>query len=304
MTWLYGKSITFSKPQRDVSTVYLHCSATDNPAHDSVEVINQWHQQRGFDEIGYHYFISKNGDIHTGRSLEKTPAAQKGNNTGSIAICLHGLKKDKFTEQQYEAITQLCTAINAAYRQKMRFRGHTEVAAKSCPVFDYRTVLGLDKNGYIDPRNTAAPRPDNNNATATRDNVLALFSSGEAVRNLQQWLNDVGINTFVDGDYGQGTRRSVSLYQQKSGLYVDGKVGMKTKASMALVKRGSSGEAAKVVQHLLNNSGFSLVKDGDFGDASVVALMKFQAFNDLTEDGIAGTGTRKVLMDEQRVEYH
>ena len=139
----------FQKPIRDVYATFIHCSASDNPAHDSVEVIKQWHLERGWSDIGYHYFIRKDGVVELGRSLEKIPAAQKGYNTGSIAICLHGLKLEKFTEAQYKALRELCGLINLAY-EGMTFHGHNEVNPnKTCPVIDVRATLYLDKYGHM-----------------------------------------------------------------------------------------------------------------------------------------------------------
>ena len=139
----------FLKPNRPVHVVFIHCSASDNPEHDDVSVMRKWHtEQRGWDDVGYHYFIKKDGTLQPGRDLEKTPAAQKGYNTGSIAICLHGLEKEKFTPQQFITLMELCWEIHESYR-KVQFRGHCEVSDKRCPVFDYKNLLALDDKGYM-----------------------------------------------------------------------------------------------------------------------------------------------------------
>jgi outer membrane protein OmpA-like peptidoglycan-associated protein len=140
---------SFTKPARAVHTVFLHCSASDNPAHDSAAVIDSWHKANGWSGIGYHYFIRKDGTIEKGRDLEKTPAAQSEHNPGTIAICAHGLEISKFTDVQLSAVKALCTEINNAYGRTLKFRGHREVASKSCPVFDYKTLLDLDATGQM-----------------------------------------------------------------------------------------------------------------------------------------------------------
>ena len=99
--------MAFEKPDRDVERVYLHCSASDRPAHDDVAVMREWHLARGWSDVGYHVFIKKDGEVQNGRSLEATPAAQGGHNTGTIAICLHGLAVENFTEAQYRKQRQL-----------------------------------------------------------------------------------------------------------------------------------------------------------------------------------------------------
>lgn len=140
----------FQKPQRNVDRVFIHCSASDNPAHDDVSVINQWHLDRGWSTIGYHYFIKKDGTLQEGRGLERTPAAQKGHNVRTIAICLHGLDIDKFTENQFDTLRELCNQIDKAYKGKVTFHGHREVNPnKTCPVFDVDEVLGLTESKHL-----------------------------------------------------------------------------------------------------------------------------------------------------------
>ena len=86
----------FVRPNRPVDRVFLHCSASDHAHHDDVSVMDKWHKARGWAGVGYHYFIKKDGTIQQGRDLEKTPAAQARHNRGTIAICCHGLKEDKY----------------------------------------------------------------------------------------------------------------------------------------------------------------------------------------------------------------
>jgi len=106
---------------------------------DSIAVITKWHIQRGFSGDWLYYFISKNGDVHDCRSLEEIPAAQKNHNRGSIAICLHGLKTEKFTKNNMSWLKLSARLLTRRMeRRRIRFRGHCEVSSKSCPVFDYK----------------------------------------------------------------------------------------------------------------------------------------------------------------------
>lgn len=139
----------FAKPKRRITKVFIHCSASDNIYHDNIETITRWHKERGFKEIGYHYYINKQGIIFEGRSLEKTPASQKNYNLDTIAICLGGLKKANFTEAQFTSLKSLCKAMSNVYNDNITFHGHKEVANKECPVFDYKAVLQLDEKGKL-----------------------------------------------------------------------------------------------------------------------------------------------------------
>lgn len=135
-----------TKVDRPINRVFIHCSASDNPAHDNLATIKKWHLERGFTDVGYHFFIRKSGRVEVGRPLTRIPSAQKDNNSGSIAICLHGLEKPKFTDEQFDTLNALCDEIQSVY-SGITFHGHCEVSEKACPVFDYRQALGLDKNG-------------------------------------------------------------------------------------------------------------------------------------------------------------
>lgn len=227
-------SYKFVKPARPVSRVFVHCSASDNPEHDSVAVINAWHKQKGWAGIGYHYFIRKDGTLELGRDIEKVPAAQGGNNAGTIAICLHGLDREKFTEAQFATLRALCAQINAAYVGQVTFHGHCEVAAKSCPVFICQDVLGIDRNGVM-PLNTpisAEPVPMDDidfgglEYLPVNRKMLKLGDKGEDVSALQRLLTGLGYHVgAIDGDFGKRTRAAVMAFQADNALDPDGKVG-------------------------------------------------------------------------------
>lgn len=138
----------FKKPTRHVNRVFIHCSAASRTNIDAKE-IDLWHRQRGWREIGYHYFIKTDGTLETGRSLESTPAAQSGHNAGTIAICLNGLHMSDFKPEQLFTLRDLCRQINRSYNGNITFHGHREVSNKTCPVFDYKDVLKLDSKGRL-----------------------------------------------------------------------------------------------------------------------------------------------------------
>lgn len=138
----------FKAPRRRVDRVFVHCSAASRTNINAAE-IDRWHKQRGWSGIGYHFFIKSDGTVEVGRGLERTPAAQGGNNRGTIAICLNGLYTSDFTQAQFKSLRSLCKQINTEYAGRVTFHGHCEVSNKTCPVFDYKSVLQLDKQGRL-----------------------------------------------------------------------------------------------------------------------------------------------------------
>lgn len=141
----------FEVPRRRIDKIFLHCSASDNRSLVGtalVEEVRRWHLARGFSDVGYHFLIDKSGVVLPGRDAERTPAAQKGHNRGSLAIMVHGL--EDFPAPMLEACRELCNEINESLAGRISFHGHHEVAPhKTCPVFDYRKLLRLDRFGRM-----------------------------------------------------------------------------------------------------------------------------------------------------------
>ena len=223
---------TFRRPSRDIDRVFLHCSASDVPDHDDVSVMRDWHVNgNGWSDVGYHYFIRKDGKVQEGRPLEKTPAAQRGNNAGTLAICCHGLKVQKFTQAQYQSLVELCGEIRRAYDGEITFHGHCEVSSKACPVYPYQEVLGLDEEGYMNKEPNTSPRGQTDEVAPDLP-TLRLMARGESVRTLQSALRSKGHRVAVDGIFGRGTLEAVKSFQRSSGLSADGNVGARTWAAL------------------------------------------------------------------------
>lgn len=64
---------------------------------------------------------------------------------------------------------------------------------------------------------------------------------------------------------------------------------------------GATGTAVREVQELLNDRGYRVAVDGDYGLGTAVAVLKFQAARGLTRDGIAGDRTLAALRPRK---YH
>jgi len=205
----------FKKPNRRVTRTFLHCSASDHAHHDNIATMRKWHLARGWSNVGYHFFIRKDGTLEEGRSLEKTPAAQSGHNYYTIAICLHGLRKEKFTQAQFDTLTSLCLEINKAYDGEMSFHGHREVASKACPVFDYKKVLKLDEYGTLGIAGAISPLIENTTSLDSEEMPeLKLGSRGEAVKVLQRLLL-----IKDDGIFGSKTAAAVKNFKRAHDLY-------------------------------------------------------------------------------------
>jgi N-acetyl-anhydromuramyl-L-alanine amidase AmpD len=131
-------------PNRDIKLVrhfIIHCSDSDRPEDDNIKAIREWHLERGFLDVGYHFFIPKNGVIEQGRNLWQVGAHCAGYNTYSIGICLSG-KKD-FVERQFSACATLIKKIHSLYPTTnfRPIRPHNYFNdTKTCPNFDVALI--------------------------------------------------------------------------------------------------------------------------------------------------------------------
>ncbi len=127
---------------RSISKIIIHCSATPEGKDYTVQQIDQWHRQRGFRCIGYHFVIYRDGSVHEGRPIEQVGAHCKGYNANSIGICYIGgcaadgkTPKDTRTEAQRAALVALVRELKAKY-PSATVHGHNEFANKACPSFN------------------------------------------------------------------------------------------------------------------------------------------------------------------------
>lgn len=135
------------KTSREIKEIIIHCSATPEGKHFTVEDINRWHKERGFNEIGYHYVIYLDGSTHLGRSLDKAGAHCTGHNSKSIGICYIGgvakdgkTAKDTRTLEQKKSLLELLKELKAVY-SNAKIHGHNEFANKDCPSFNVNVEL-------------------------------------------------------------------------------------------------------------------------------------------------------------------
>jgi N-acetyl-anhydromuramyl-L-alanine amidase AmpD len=109
-----GKEL--SREIKNINKIIIHCSDSDIPAHDDISVIKQWHLARGFEDVGYHFFVKKNGIVQTGRPMHTIGAHCVNQNLTSIGVCVSG--KTDFKVTQFIHTRELCEALMDRYKIK------------------------------------------------------------------------------------------------------------------------------------------------------------------------------------------
>ena len=130
------------KSTRSISEIIVHCSATPEGKDYPIDTIRQWHKERGFSDIGYHYVVHLDGRVEDGRDVNIAGAHCSGHNSRSIGICYIGgmtadnkSPKDTRTNAQRIALKKTLCALRMMY-PKAKICGHRDFAAKACPSFD------------------------------------------------------------------------------------------------------------------------------------------------------------------------
>lgn len=135
------------KTTRQIDKLIIHCAATQPKQDIGAKEIRDWHVNgNGWQDIGYHYVIRRNGVIEDGRPLNVAGAHTSGHNSRSIGICLVGginMKGDpeaNFTPEQWKTLERMVRAFRSEH-PSATIHGHNEYARKACPSFDVQKWL-------------------------------------------------------------------------------------------------------------------------------------------------------------------
>lgn len=141
--------MTYTK-RKKTTHIVVHCSATGPDQHIGAKDIDRWHRAKGWNGIGYHYVIKRDGTLETGRPDDTIGAHVEGQNATSVAICMVGgvdandvtKARDNFTSIQNYTLRQVLADMKAKYPDA-EILGHRDFPGvkKACPSFDVRSFV-------------------------------------------------------------------------------------------------------------------------------------------------------------------
>ena len=215
---------------------------------------------------------------------------------------------DAFKESEY---TQL-VAMGEFIRSNGKM--HQALIDKNWSAFAYRyNGSGYKKNNYhVKLANAYAKFARNPLKDPLDDGFLSRGDKGEAVREVQEWLNSLNEEDIdADGHFGAITEQTVKDWELNSNLVVDGKLDVK---QISLLKKaaeghddepfeisvgvGSKGENVKIIQESLIKLGYSVGDagaDGIFGKKTEEAVIAWQKDNSLLTFGSFGHLVQKEI---------
>ena len=140
----------------------MHVSATKMSQNFGVDACRAYHIKKGWSDIGYHFYIEKDGTIKYGRPLTRDGAHVRGFNKGTIGICCEGglnesgTPKDTMTDIQKLSLEGLLLALKKG-NPKMKVKGHRDYSpdlnnngiiepfefSKACPCYDAQVKFAV-----------------------------------------------------------------------------------------------------------------------------------------------------------------
>jgi N-acetylmuramoyl-L-alanine amidase len=131
---------------REITLILIHCSATPETMDIGAKEIRDWHvNTNGWQDIGYHYVIRRDGRQELGRPESEPGSHAAGHNANSIGVCMVGGTdaNDKakaecnFTRQQWASLDRLVTNLKQRH-PNAEVLGHRDMprVSKACPTFD------------------------------------------------------------------------------------------------------------------------------------------------------------------------
>ena len=130
-------------PADSVSYIIIHCTATRETQDYTPEQLKHDHLARGFIDVGYHFYIRKDGTVTQHRRLNEVGAHCRPFNRCSIGVCYeggldaNGKPKDTRTLKQRASLIALVLDLHRQFPNAV-IRGHNEMPGatiKECPCF-------------------------------------------------------------------------------------------------------------------------------------------------------------------------
>lgn len=272
-----------SRGGNKISKITIHHCATVNA---SLQAIGNAFS--GKTVASSHYCIDSNGNV--AQYVDEVDRAITSSSTANdnVAVTIEvmnstGAPKWEVSDKAYAKLIELC--VDICKRNGIKELNYTGTSAGNLTrhdMFANTTCPGP----YLGPKFPAIAAAVNkqlgvvSTPAQPANQNLYYGSKGEAVKDLQTDLNQLGYNLAVDGDFGSKTQAAVKDFQKKNKLTVDGIVGPLTEAAIDKALAAKRTYMVKVTASILNiRSGPSSVKYkvvGQIRDKGIYTIVETQ----------------------------
>ncbi len=245
-----------SSPLGSVYRMAIH--HTESPTLDKLSPaarmrqIQSYHMDvKGWCDIGYHYLVSRDGQIWEGRPVTQLGSHAGGANTGNVGVALMGSHDTTpITETQIDSVASILRAVGSAYGiaiDRSVVKGHRQYKDTSCP--GDKLLAQLD--GIVERARNGAPvgtdpgPSDEPPATSVTIQGVLYANDDPSTRIAGATISIAGLSTTTSSTGGWELAIAPGVYTvtaSKPG-YVTGSITRSTEdlwASFGLAKAGSA----------------------------------------------------------------
>lgn len=97
--------------RRHIRLLVVHCSATRSVDRYTPEALVRDHIAQGYRGAGYHYYITRDGNLYSLRPIEEVGAHARGYNLYSIGVCYEGGLDADFEPSDTRTPAQMQTLV-------------------------------------------------------------------------------------------------------------------------------------------------------------------------------------------------
>jgi hypothetical protein len=197
-----------------------HSASADGDA----PTFHQWHLGQGWNGIGYHAVICKDGTIQQGRPFWAVSANTMNHNYHTIGVNLVGdFTSHQPTEAQVASLIKLLAWLCQEWNLKPgNILGHRDLNSTSCPGDSFYPRLPEIRRAV---GTMLGQTPSEDGVPFVRFGDNDKRDGTNEVARVQAKLNLRGYNLEADGDCGRLTLEAITDFQVKHGLEPDGVVG-------------------------------------------------------------------------------
>ena len=139
--------------RRNTDLIVVHCAATKPSMDIGYDEIRKWHvEDNGWDDVGYHFIIRRNGDVERARPAGFQGAHAPAVNSRSVGICLvggmaeNGEPENNFTLEQFLSLKDTINMVLEKYPDIKEILGHSDVQDNkpNCPGFNLKEWLNKE----------------------------------------------------------------------------------------------------------------------------------------------------------------
>ena len=136
--------------RKKTEMIVVHCAATKPSMDIGYKEIRKWHvEDNGWDDVGYHYIVRRDGKVEEARSEAFQGAHAPAVNSKSIGVCLvggmaeDGGAENNFTLEQFLSLKDLIKKIKTTNPNIKEILGHCDVQDNkpNCPGFNLKEWL-------------------------------------------------------------------------------------------------------------------------------------------------------------------